>query len=273
MIMKRELNLFDIQQESIRILSFIDKFCEENDISYSLGYGALIGAIRHKGFIPWDDDIDIVMTRPNYLRFVQLFNKSKYISDNHLKLYAPELENCYFNISHVCDMERTRVRKYYQWTNDDTGMWIDIFPIDNLPEDGGEKLRQQSRLCFNTCGANVPFSCEFPFKRHLKIVRKKILFGMHDRKKEIDNYIRLVNELPQFGSTEFVCNFASPYGKKDIHKTCIFDKYIHVPFENIRVSIIAQYDNYLRNIYDDYMVLPPPSARVRKHSVNKYYWR
>ena len=153
---KRELSLEEIQNESLRMLSIIDQFCIENGIQYSLGYGALIGAIRHKGFIPWDDDIDLIMTRPNYLRFVSLFNKDKTINRD-LKLFAPELDNSYYNITHICDMRRTRVRKYYQWTDEDTGIWIDVFPIDSLPEDGGKQLRDQSKLCFDVWGSVFRF--------------------------------------------------------------------------------------------------------------------
>ena len=95
----RELTLEEIQSESLQILSVIDSFCTENNISYSLGYGALIGAVRHQGFIPWDDDIDILMTRPNYQRFIKLFSVDESIKKCGLKLFAPELGNCFFLIS------------------------------------------------------------------------------------------------------------------------------------------------------------------------------
>ena len=270
---KRELTLQEIQSESIRMLSIIDKFCVDNDIQYSLGYGALIGAVRHKGFIPWDDDIDLIMTRPNYLRFVSLFNKNKSIVDNEMKLFAPELGNSYYNISHICDMKKTQVRKYYQWTDEDTGIWIDVFPIDSLPEDGGKQLRTQSKMCFDVCGSNVPFSKEFDYKRHLKIIVKKLIYGWHSRKSEINKYLQLVNLLPEYGSTKQVCNIGSPYSSKDIHRKEIFDEYTRTQFGDITVSIICKYDEYLRAIYGNYMQLPPVSAQVRGHSDNKYFWK
>ena len=269
---KRELSLEEIQNESLRMLSIIDQFCIENGIQYSLGYGALIGAIRHKGFIPWDDDIDLIMTRPNYLRFVSLFNKDKTINRD-LKLFAPELDNSYYNITHICDMRRTRVRKYYQWTDEDTGIWIDVFPIDSLPEDGGKQLRDQSKLCFDVCGSCVPFSKEFDYKRHLKIIGKKIIYGWRSRRKEINKYLRLIAQIPEYGSTKSVCNIGSPYGSKDIHRKEVFEVYERTSFGEIKVSIISQYDEYLRTIYGNYMQLPPVTAQVRGHSDNKYFWR
>lgn len=79
------LSLKDIQGVLLRIMKYIHSFCVENDIKYSLCGGTLIGAIRHKGFIPWDDDIDITIPRPDYDRFVKIFKDS-----DEFKLFAPE---------------------------------------------------------------------------------------------------------------------------------------------------------------------------------------
>lgn len=269
----KEMSLKDIQDLSLEILGKVDLFCTKTGVDYSLGYGALIGAVRHKGFIPWDDDIDLIMTRPNYSRFVESFNNSQIARDNGLKLYAPELGNSYYGIAKICDMRSTRVRKYYQWTDDETGMWIDVFPLDSLPLDKGEKLRQQSARCFNACGARVPFSKEFGFKRHLKILGKRLLYYMLDRRVEVAKYLEMVYSLPSVGSTDFLCNFDSPYGVKDIHSIYVFSTYERVQFADKEVSIISCYDQYLKTIYGDYMQLPPESERVRKHSVNRYFWK
>ena len=94
------MNLGDIQRVSIEILQEIDNFCQKNSIRYSLGYGGLIGAIRHKGCIPWDDDIDIIMPRPDYRRLLNEFNG--YFPE--LEVYAPELDwNYYAPYANVCD--------------------------------------------------------------------------------------------------------------------------------------------------------------------------
>ena len=271
--MDKELTLEEIQQESKRILRVIDSFCEKNDISYSLGYGALIGAIRHKDCIPWDDDIDIIMTRPNYNRLVELFNNSKTAQENNLEFFAPEIGNSYFSIARICDMKRTRVKKYYQWTDAETGLWIDVFPIDCLPEDGGEALRKQSGICYNICGSRVPISRELDFKRNLKIIAKRCFYGWKSIDKEIKQYNSMIMQLPVYGSSEMVFNIGSPYGTKDIHKRSLFDDYNRVEFGGIEAMIISGYDSYLKSIYGDYMQLPPEANRVRGHTDNKYYWR
>lgn len=269
----KEMTLSDIQDLSITMLKSVDDFCIKNDIQYSLGYGALIGAVRHKGFIPWDDDIDIIMTRYNYQKFIKLFNNDKTISEKGLKLYAPELGNAYFCISRICDMKRTQVRKYYQWTDDKTGIWIDVFPVDCLPEDGGNDIRTQSNRCFYVCEAYASFSKDFTLKRNVKIFVRRIKYWKKSRNIEIEKYLKKIDELPLYGSTEYVCNFGSPYKEKDIHKKDIFDNYIRLSFGNIEVSVIRQYDTYLRSLYGDYMELPPLNKRVRGHTNNIFYWK
>ena len=269
----RELSLKEVQNESLNILSVIDDLCNQNDISYSLGYGALIGAVRHHGFIPWDDDIDIVMTRANYEKFLRMFNLKTDNSLKGMKLYAPELGNCNYCISRICETQKTIVRKYFQWSEENTGIWIDLFPIDPLPDEGVQRIRKQVELCFNICGANVPISNDLGFKRILKILYKKIKYGRYDINDEIKNYLNSIKTLDYSNNSEFLTNFGSPYGEKDIHREQVFSNYKRVMFENVEVSIISNYDEYLSNIYGDYMKLPPKKNQVRGHTENKYYWK
>lgn len=268
----KELSLRDIQQVSKDILCAVDAFCKGHGVCYSLGYGALIGAIRHHDFIPWDDDIDIIMTRPEYEKFIRFFPGDEEMHSKGLKLYSPELGNAYFGISRVCDMNRTVVEKYYQWTDDETGLWVDIFVIDALPADKGQALHRQNQKCFHACGACVPFTMTLGIKRILKSVVKRIVFG-NDREKAINVYLELIHALPSFEIADQVCNFSSPYGEKDIHDKSLFEEYMRAPFGDIEISIIKKYDEYLKNIYGDYMQLPPLNKRRRGHSNSKYYWK
>lgn len=269
----RELTLEEIQSESLQILSVIDSFCTENNISYSLGYGALIGAVRHQGFIPWDDDIDILMTRPNYQRFIKLFSVDESIKKCGLKLFAPELGNCFFLISRICDTKRTEVKTYFQWSDEVTGLWIDLFPIDAFSENEVGQIRLQNERCFNICGAKVPFSTDFNLRRNLIIFYKRIKYRNYDRDAEIKRYLNLIEKLPEFDKSQKVTNFGSPYEHTDIHRKQIFESYQRTQFSGKEVTIICSYDEYLRNIYGDYMILPPQSKRVRGHSDNKYFWK
>ena len=268
---KKEMSLRDIQMVSLDIMVVIDEFCLRNNINYSLGYGALIGAVRHHGCIPWDDDIDIIITRPEYQKLLKLFNEDEKVRLGGVKLYAPELGNCFFPIARICDLKRTKVHKYYQWTDDETGVWIDVFVLDAFSEEYRKKMQVINSSCLKSCATNVHLSSEISFIKNVKFLRRRFLnYRFKDRNQYIDNYLKEIKELSCENSQKLGC-FASPY-KTDIHRKELFNKYIRVSFEDCKFCIIASYDEYLRNIYGDYMVLPPIEKRVRGHSLNTYWW-
>lgn len=122
----KEMSLREIQLFSLEILKDVHDFCISNDINYSLAYGTLLGAIRHKGFIPWDDDIDIVMPCPDYERFCKIYRSKKW------RLFSPVNNDCYLNYSRVCDLDKTWVLSLPWCKESPTGLWIDIFPIDGI---------------------------------------------------------------------------------------------------------------------------------------------
>ena len=122
------IEITEMKELMLDIMSSIDKYCRENGLRYSLAYGTLIGAIRHQGYIPWDDDIDIWMPRPDYMRFMQEYKHEYY------KAYCAELTPGWDRfIAKVCD-ERTVIDEGH---GEVCGVYVDIFPIDGWPE--GEK--------------------------------------------------------------------------------------------------------------------------------------
>ena len=133
----QELTLSEIQKYSLEVLLHIHDFCVAHNIDYTLAYGTLIGAVRHKGFIPWDDDIDIIMTRENFDRFVR-----EYQSDENFMLVSPNDSKSFIAFARVCDMKNTQIVTRIPWSKYTTGVWVDIFPMDSI-SDNEEKHKKR----------------------------------------------------------------------------------------------------------------------------------
>ena len=133
----KELSLKELQGCCLEILKDVDAFCRTNEINYSLAYGSLLGAVRHKGFIPWDDDLDIVMPRKDYERFCR-----EYRSGNFRLICQDNTPDCFIPFARVTDFTRTESRTYAPWMGSmqNPGVWIDVFPLDYAPDDESENL-------------------------------------------------------------------------------------------------------------------------------------
>lgn len=128
-------DLEDVQNLQLGIIDKMDSFCLENNIRYFLAYGTLIGAIRHEGFIPWDDDIDVWMLRPDYDRFLEVF--PAWAEKNGLFLNSPSTARRYNRVfSKVCD-SRTILVETDRRNEFEEGAFVDVFPVDGLPATRG----------------------------------------------------------------------------------------------------------------------------------------
>lgn len=250
--------LKELQNYSLEILKEVDKFCRENNIKYFLGEGTLLGAIRHNGFIPWDDDIDILMLRDDFEKFVnnfksedygvEYFNTMKYwtvfakvrlLKDT--KFYSPRLE---------------KIQKY-------TGPRIDVMPLDYFPNKNSwkEKLTIKKIDILKILLRNkiVPIS------------KKKYIFGyivwLFTRIIPYKLLVNLVNKnMQKFKKTDYVINYGSEYPKnKETFPIEYFKKIKEVKFANNLFYISPNSHEMLKQIYGDYMTLPPKEKRVVKH--------
>ena len=267
----KEMTLREVQLFALEILKDVHEFCVANNIRYSIAYGTLIGAIRHKGFIPWDDDIDIVMPRPDYERFCKTFKSSK-----GFYLFSPLNGDCYFNYSRVCDLDKTYVHSAAWCKESPTGMWIDIFPLDGVDikqnrDVEGQILkgigakRNASRMPLDKWSRPMPLNYRF------KVIVKKILYFNTNNKKIVYDYEKLITKSDY--NVESYCGNKSltTYWKKDFYPKSYFESYTEVEFEGQKFMATSEYDKYLRQIYGDYMQLPPEEKRVRHPQ--QMYWR
>jgi len=270
----KELTLHDLQTFGLKIMKEIDHWCLEHEVNYSLCGGSLIGAIRHGGFIPWDDDIDIVMPRPEYEKFVKGFLHPD------LVCIAPELGNSYLTFARVADTKETKNVAYCPWcTLPDVGLYVDIFPIDGECEDYGEFqqtmnwLKRKDATIYQIKGAKLPISSDLGGVRILKNIGKKILYGHYSLRKELESYMK-VEKAIAFGATSYCGNLACPTaGVRERQRTKVFQNYIRIQFEDCELSAVRDYDEYMRDIFGDYMKLPPEKDRVPKHSEHKFYFK
>lgn len=272
--MQKKMTLKELQSFSLEILKDVHSFCKQNGIRYSLAYGTLIGAVRHRGFIPWDDDVDIIMKRKDFDLFCKTY-KSKYFH-----LIAPQNKECWIGFARVCDLKKTYADTPCKWCEYNTGVWIDIFPIDGA-SDVFESFKKSVTEGFaywvkqqRYRDAKSSFSLNKPFMYNMKLFVKKIirLNGFWLQKwnnKLIDNARKY-----KFGETnhwsQLVC---VDDGEKNYQINEDFKDVVEISFENELFYAMNGYDRFLRNIYGDYMKLPPVENQKPKQSEITFYWK
>lgn len=261
----KEILFEDSKKNMIQTLKSIDKCCRENDISYSLCWGTMIGAIRHQGFIPWDDDIDLMMPRSDYNKFIKVFNDPQY------ELYNPiNNKNCIQILTKVYDKDTCIYFNNHHKSL--FGIWISLFPIDHAPDIKLKTWELKRSFLMNLY--------HFKTVRYLKtdsIFRKigKFLlkipvlpFSSYEIYKKIENCLTAYNGI----KTKNACIWpADGFTEFDYYPSEMFDEYIDVMFEDVKCRIIKRYDEFLRQKYGDYMTFPPESERVPKHDYKAYF--
>ena len=268
----QEMTIEELLKLQIEILSKIDFFCRSNEIPYTVFGGTAIGAIRHKGYIPWDDDIDIAMTRPNYERFIHSFNGKV----ENLKVFAPELDwNYYAPYANVCDM-RTILNEGANGHNGmELGVKVDVFPIDGVSSDIDEYHTEKElfaelwgkmyvkRLKLSLMWKRNKKLALFYFIRKICLLKENYAFLQRQVRTLITNH--------PYDEATFVDLRCYPWPKDSRIMKEVFNEHEDVPFENIIVSIIKRYDEYLTRSYGDYMSFPPEEKRTPHHHFNAFW--
>lgn len=267
--MLKEIGIEELKQIQLGILKRVATFCDKNNITYFLAYGTLLGAIRHKGYIPWDDDIDISLPRPDFERFVATFNDMN-----------EELEvlswgnNANWNIpfAKVHD-KRTSMRENTRVPLD-IGVNIDVFPIDGLSNDRNTATMLVRRILFYSnirCYKSVKLSSSRSFFRNVLVLGTRIVcmpFSNH----YLLNKINVLAASYKFNDSQLVGHILYPASVGEIIEKNVFEESQLILFEGHMFRIPIGYDKWLTQIYGDYMQYPPLEQQV-SHHVFKAYWK
>ncbi len=274
--MKKSMTLRDVQDVSLDILEKVHSFCVAHNIPYSLSYGTLIGAVRHKGFIPWDDDIDIMMLRPDYERFLSTFKMPG------IGIMSQHDPRSFIFYSTVYDTEKTLcVYRFPLCASYSGGVAIDVFPIDYIEDDftafqhklaNLEHLWQRQMQCREP---RMSFSSMPTLKKKLGLMKRKIVrLGGRDITKIKTEALRLSLSVP-YGSTAHVSElaFIDLPAKNKFFFADDFKETLNLDFEGHRFLAIKGFDRFLQTVYGDYMQLPPPEKRVPMHEHIDFFWK
>lgn len=274
------------KKAELEILKIIDDICCANDITYFLAFGTLLGAIRHNGFIPWDDDVDVWMPRQDYLKFI------RYCIDNEKNIEPYKIAH-YSNNNNYC---MAMARLYDQRTvvdekhvrNYGLGVFVDVYPLDGCgnTQKESEKIFLKNRNRRFMVGIGAPQVFEVSGSNLFKTVLKHCIYT-YANFIGISKILRKMDKEAQkydYNSSKYVATtvWAIYRGRKnkigwigrtnavDIFERKWFEKIKRVKFEDIEVNIPWDYDLILKNRYGNYMELPPEDEQHGHHEFTAY---
>ena len=253
---------------SVEILSDFDRICRKYGITYYLAYGTLIGAVRHKGFIPWDDDIDVWIPIHQIEKlFEHLRQESKYQLIDHFKdtnwvwPFSKLVDTRTIDI----DIDSTR----YEALQTQRGQAIDLFPLLKV-----ESIDSATIVEMQKCEKKIEILFKYEKGFFDKNIPKKLFCeGLKAVRKDTNYYRKKIYELELSCKDGKLSGYPfSPYQMKDFHTTKAFEP-TELEFEGKRFMAPSGYDEILTNIYGDYMTLPPKDKQVTRHLSYQTYWK
>lgn len=270
------MDIKDIKKEwnatILDILKAFMKICKDNELTYYCCAGTAIGAVRHHGIIPWDDDIDVIMPRPDYDRLLEIaktanFGKYEIITpydDETYPLYFSKLSNR--NTTLIEDRQIPCV----------IGLYVDIFPLDATDDDVAKAKRLKDRYTKIINRLNA-VSTHNTFGEYLSLLKKKEKWGRFAIKtlaffcrsalrRHLIRQMDRLSHLYDYDKAKNVQVYTGSYGHREVFPKSWLGKGKEFPFEDTTVMLPECYDEYLRHFFNDYMQFPPAEQRIEKHN-------
>lgn len=257
---------FEFRAILIQTYKSFKSFCETNDLKFVAAGGTALGAVRHQGIIPWDDDIDVYMLRADYNRFLAL---KESLAGTDYEIVDPRDKDYH------CMMAKFAYRNSTLWEYKDIpfpmGVYVDVFALDY--EDGPYETVLKRRMNYDRQGA---LFCMSAIQRSWMSIGLLIVQGQISKslwqlfQKCVLRPIRpifrkTVLSYSEKTSGEWLVAYSGASGKKDVYRSKWFEKMIPFPFENTSIDVPIEYDAYLHHMYGEYMLLPPVEKRVSHH--------
>lgn len=263
----KKIEIDEMKELQLNILADIAQFCEKNNLRYFLSGGSMLGAVRHHGFIPWDDDIDINMPRPDYNRFIHEYQHPYY------DVCCWDLDKNYLCTFAKVSDKRTILEENGKFGRK-VGVNVDIFPVDGLPKGDINVNRTVSRMKalwgLVVCATVIDITKRSTIKK-IEITLMRAFYKLFPLQSYFTGLaIKTAQKYP-FDNSNKVAVLVWGYGKKEVIMRSTAEEYIESDFENYKFYIPRNYDEYLRNLYGDYMKLPPENERIYKHGSNAFW--
>ena len=266
----REIGVEEAKKRLVEIAKYLDELCEKNGLTMFMAAGTLLGAVRHKGFIPWDDDIDVFLTRPDYDRLIEICRAD---NDGRYKLMAHELdENYLYTFAKMTDSETVLIEKG-GYAGVEMGLYVDIFPLDGLGNDvatAKEHMKKAQKLInLNLSLLVKPWRKEVPFVKNAAIAALKAVAKLYGKNRIHKDLSDLLHALP-YQESALVGGFCDQTSDSRILPKEIFSSAERLPFEDVSFNAPVGWDEYLTRFFGDYMTPPPPEKRVFTHGYELY---
>ena len=264
-----ELTLDELKEIELAILKHFDAFCKEHNIRYYLAYGTLLGAIRYKKFIPWDDDVDVLVPRDDYERLLKIYE-----DNTQYKLFAFEKDGKFhYPFAKICDMSTRKVLPEFRSSDAIPGVEIDIFPLDCW-HSNYEKAQKEARSIYRDMAfLQASQYKKSPAKKGMKSLLwqlisfyARIRTDKYFNKKIVKKSKANEQDDPALVGSKSWCI----YGERGIIPSEAFADVVYVEFEGGMFPAPKGYDTYLTCLYGDYLPEPPKEKQKTNHSFKAY---